>query len=491
VRGLLFCLLFCVLVPGIAGGQTMVTVDATKQLGEVPRQLFGTGLRPNMQSDEAVVDFVRKTGLTVFRYPDSRDGGYRWRWPEGVMVRRSKSSVSALGRLDGAIDFAKRAGGELVFTVRTGDGSTAAEAAEVVRQASARGIRGAYWCLGNEPYFDLPSWSRDKYIAMVRSFAPAIKQVDPTARVGIAWGGLYVDRRDEGRNAAILLATRHLVDFADVHLYPGRPEKNSDPWEPLKIAAGAQQLDREITYLKTIVRDAAGPRADQFELHIWEWNGPNHPRCGGMQRLATAIFGADALGVMARHGIQLACQYNLQEHYCGLIPGYAREWPDGYGTQPWNQVTVRPLAYAIQLWSHHMGPKLVACRVTGSNEFEVGDWHTLVNFQGKVPYVAAHATQSRDESTLGLMLINKHPNADLDVTVRLTGFQPEPAATRRAITGPDYLAHNDDEKRGFYSLTDPPEPRVSLAESIYPFASAEFVVRLPKHSVTHLELKRR
>ena len=495
---LLLCGLAALSVSAAAFGEVTVTVDATKAIGEVPRRLFGTGVRMNMQSDEGVAKLMKETGITVMRYPDAVDQGYVWKWPEGVMTRGGREGESPLTRFDGAMEFARKVGAELVFTVRIHefDGATPEQAAEVVRQAKRRGITGAYWCLGNEPYFkgNKNYFPRDKYIAMVKRYAPAIRKADPTAKVGISWGGVYTDKHsDKGRNGDILRGTAGLVDFAELHNYPGRRERNTDPFDPMKVAAGAQHVELEIKHSREVIRSVLGTKADGFELHIWEWHGPHTP-LGDMHRLATALYGADVLGVMAKRGVKIACQYNMQEHWCGLIPGFKKAFPtDRWGSEKWNGVTVRPIAYSIRLWSRHMGPRLLECKVAGSGEFTVKDWHTLANYQGSVRYVAAWATLSEAGDTLGLMLINKHPTSDLDARVTLKGFSPRASAVRRAITGPSYGATNDDESAPlpFRSKTPPPPMRVKLTESTFRGASSGFRVKLPRHSVTHLELKKR
>jgi hypothetical protein len=383
--------------------------------------------------------------------------------------------------------------------VRIQGGATAEEAAEVVRQVKARGITGAYWCVGNEPYFkgSKDYFPREKYIALVREFAPAIKAADRTAKVGISWGSRYVNEEsDPGRNEDILRATADLVDFADVHFYAGRPDKETDPWDPMKIVAAPELLKQLLPWFRHSVQEAAPAKADSFEITCWEWNGPIQPHVGGMQVLATAIMGADLLGVMAEGGLARACQYNLEEHYCGLVPGsqspWEGAWPpapwNGVPTQPWNGVTVRPLAYAIKLWAKHMGPTLIGCTVTDSPTFEVHDQHTLTNYQGAAPSVTAHATLSEDGKTLSLMLINKHPSADQEVVVRLSGFAPKPDAVLRLLNGPDLLAHNDDEKADYHSVPNPPKPKVTLTESRFARAATTFTYTLPTHSVSQLEL---
>src|SRR5439155_27210528 len=75
----------------------VIHIDAARDLAPVPRRLFGTGLRPNMQSGEPVRRFLDDTGITLFRYPDALDGGYAWDWAEGgVMTAGGRRLISPL-----------------------------------------------------------------------------------------------------------------------------------------------------------------------------------------------------------------------------------------------------------------------------------------------------------------------------------------------------------------------------------------------------------
>ena len=144
--------LLAIAVPVLAEAQS-ITVDVRHQVARVPRRLFGTNVRQNMESDGKIRDFLKETGITLFRYPDSVDSGYTWDWDaSGVMARDGKPMTSKLARLDRVIDLARDVGAEIFFTTKI-HGSTPEEAARWVAEAKKRGVGGAYWCLGNEPYF--------------------------------------------------------------------------------------------------------------------------------------------------------------------------------------------------------------------------------------------------------------------------------------------------------------------------------------------------
>jgi hypothetical protein len=137
--------------------------------------------------------------------------------------------------------------------------------------------------------------------------------------------------------------------------------------------AGSLLVAEQVRKFREIFRREAADKADRIEIHYWEWNGPPWPKVGGIQTLATALFAADALGEMARCGVQAAIQYNLQEHACGLIPGWEQAEEGSWPTETWNGRTVRPLALAMQMWSRHMGPVLVESAVQGVGTYRTKD----------------------------------------------------------------------------------------------------------------------
>jgi len=486
------CFLAVLILPAAARAQT-IAVDATREIARVPRRLFGTNLRPNMESDARIRAFLKETGITLFRYPDSLDAGYAWDWEAGgVMTRGGKPLISRLARFDAAVELARDVGAELFFTTKIHD-ATPAEAARWVAEAKKRGVGGSYWCLGNEPYFpgDRHYLPREAYVELVSRFAPAMKAADPAIRVGLALGGPYIEEHaDPGRDRFVVRGARSHIDFVDFHFYTGRWEKNQGI-DPRRILAGSRLVEIHVGKIREILRREAPEKADRIEIHYWEWNGPPWPEVGGIQTLATALHAADALGEMARHGVRAAIQYNLQEHACGLIPGWEQDDPASWPTETWNGRTVRPLAHAIRLWSREMGPVLVPCTARGAGSYATKDWHTLVNFQGEVPFLSAHAARSEDGRGLQLMAINRNDREDLRVEISIEGFDPRPDVEVWTIHGPSLLSHNDvaDRKPLYHSFPDAPDPVVRLEHGSWTGAAARFAYSFKARSVTVLKMR--
>jgi hypothetical protein len=472
-----------------------LTVRAGQDLAPVPRRLFGTGLRPNMESHEKIRAFLKETGITLFRYPDSIDKDYTWDWAAGgVMRRKGEALISPLARFDHAIGLAGDVGAELFFTVKIFD-SSPEEAARWVSEAKRRGRGGGYWCFGNEPYFRGSSdyLPREDYIALVNRFAPPMKQADPEIRLGIAWGGPYIEEHaDKGRDSDVLRGTQAHIDFIDFHFYTGRFEAATGP-DAKRIMAGALLVGEHTRKFRDIFRRVAPDKAGALEIHYWEWSGPPWPAVGGMQNLATAVLAADTLGEMARHSVSAAIQYNLQEHHCGLIPGFEQDTKTSWGTEAWNGKTVRPIAYALQLWSREMGSVLIESSVQSPGSYQTRDWHTLVNYQGTVPLLAAHATRNAARTALQLMIINRDDQNPHTVEIRLEEFTPQPEIRVLLLSGPSALSHNDvvDRKPIYHSFPNPPDPVVTLKRSRWNGAASEFRYTVPPHSVTVLQMDRR
>ncbi len=468
----------------------IITIDAGHDIAPVPRRLFGTGLRQNMQSGDAIRKFITDTGITLFRYPDSLDTGYTWDWEAGgVMARGGKPLVSPLAKLDVAAELSKAVKAELFFTLKI-HGSSPEEAARTVAEAKKCGLGGSYWCFGNEPYFkgDKDYITREAYVELVNAYAPAMKKADPDIHLGIAWGGPYIEEQsDKGRDSFVLRSTRQWVDFVDFHFYTGRWEKKQGI-DARRIMAGSMLVAEHTRKFREIFRREAPDKAERIEVHYWEWNGPPWPEVGGIQTLATALFAADTLGEMARCGVKTAIQYNLQEHACGLIPGWEQDSLASYATEPWNGKTVRPIAYALQLWSRHMGPMLVESSITGGASYSNKDWHTLVNFQGEVPMLSAHATRGEDRRSLQIMVVNRDEKNSTDVEISLKGFDPAAKARILTLTGPSALSHNDVTTRQplYHSFEDAPDPVVKLVQTQRDGIAPAFHHVFPPHSVTVL-----
>ena len=282
------------------------------------------------------------------------------------------------------------------------------------------------------------------------------------------------------------------MDFIDYHYYTGRWDRDKG-MDAKRIMAGSLMIAQNTRKFREIIQREAPEKANEIEIQFWEWSGPPWPAIGGMQTLATALLAADALGEMARCGVSAAIVYNLQERHCGLIPGFENDGPKPWPTEPWNGKTIRPIAYAIQIWSRHMGSTLVESTVTGVGSYRNKDGYTAVNFQGEVPLLAAHATRSDDGKSLQLLVVNRDETSVIDARIDLQGFSPQSQAKVLTLNGPNALSNNDvtDGPLAYHSTKDAPEGPVKLANSTCTIDATDFHYSFPPHSVTVVVMQRR
>jgi hypothetical protein len=142
------------------------------------------------------------------------------------------------------------------------------DAANAVRWAKARGIKVAFWEIGNEP--DLfavtrgdPSWTPEKYCQVFRAQAAAIKAVDPAARVaGPAVSGA-VPGRDQFL-AAFVKGCGDVVDVLTWHIYP-----TDGQWDDARALATVGEADETIAaYRKLLADPAKNPKGWQRKVDL-------------------------------------------------------------------------------------------------------------------------------------------------------------------------------------------------------------------------------
>jgi alpha-L-arabinofuranosidase len=193
--------------------------------------------------------------------------------------------------------------------------------------------------------------------------------------------------------------------------------------------------------------------------------------------LANAIFHADAFGQFAENGVSVATLFTFQECPFGLIRGWNRG--EGYGGERWDEKTVRPKAFALQLFSKYFGDILLEKKVEGGLTYtKHEDWWPS-SYTGQVPYVSAYAAKRSDTGVLTVALINKHASSPIEMEIV---FEEENETQKECIvtilSGPGVTAQNDGSPGN-----------VSLKESLMFVVGKVFSYNLPPHSVVMLELR--
>ena len=466
-----------------------ITVDSEKDLMPVNPLLFGTNLHANDESGEPIKAFIRDIGLSLYRYPDG--GGYYYLhrpgdgWGSGPAGQgvNDKLAASYLGSFKNVAQFANETGCRLTACVNVENGSVDAAVAWV-QYARQEKLGITHWCLGNEVYYDEKLKDPQNYAACIKKFARAMKEADPSIKIGMDFGNAYENRTHRWAEP-ILQAAGDSIDFIDVHWYGGRSNSGTADWSI--IVASPLRIADDVQAFRKMVQQCIPGRT--IEVCYLEWG--IFAKEPGQQSLANALFTADCLGQFHLAKVTIACNYNFQEKIFGLIPGWCEA--EGWGGNPWNGVTIRPKALAIKLWTKYMAHGgLVETRVAdGGTLTQPRSWHDLLNYTGReFPAISAYCARDEGRKRLTLMVINKEPDSPVEVEVALAGFAPRATAKVATLGGPHYLSHNDDGST-FRSVRPAPPVTVRIAESAFEAAGSSFRYRFPEHSITVIELQAR
>ncbi len=471
-------------------GPIKISIYPTKEKRKVSRLLYGSNLEPKMESDFHIWNFIKNIGISCLRFPGGDSPG--WHWKTGVADFNNKVKNMPFSSIDYLIEFCKKVNTKIIMQVNIETG-TPQEAAELVEYMNKKaGFRVEYWELGNEVYGD---WDKgyttpEKYAQLIKEYSLAMKAKDPTIKIGADWGGKFYDevKWDE----TLIKYASDYIDFVSVHWYPNHigkrhPQKGRVQPLPEEVMANSLEIPNMVQRLNRIIEKEAPQRKGKIEITFLEWDGawgaplndPKPPYAQGIAQwsLANALFHADSLGQFAENGITVSTQYSLQECSFGLIRGW--DPAEGWGGMEWDIETIRPKAFAIELFSKHFGDTVIENQVENSPSYDKAKDNWPDSYTGRVPYVSCYASKFSNDNKLGIIFINKHPKQDFKIKVLIE----EAAKVNNVgdiwlLTGPVITAQND----GL-----PESVKIEKLEAAN--ISNNFIYTLPAHSVIAMEIK--
>lgn len=471
-------------------GPVSITIFPQKEKGMVSRLLYGTNLCAKMETDKKIFDFVKNTGITCFRFPGGGSPG--WHWDTGIADFSQKMKDMPLANLRYLVAFCKVTNTKLIMQVNIESG-TPQEAAALVEFLNKKSdFKVDYWELGNEVYgnWDKGYTTPEKYAELIKQYSLAMKAVDPTIKIGADWGERYYDRVkwDE----TIIKNAGDSIDFVSVHWYPNHINKEHEfngrthP-TPEEVTGNAMEIPNIAKRFNSIIEKYAPQRKGKIELTFLEWDGawdapsndPTPPYAQGIVQwsLANAIFYADCLGLFAENGVTVSTQYSLQECMFGLIRGW--DPAEGWGGQEWDTETIRPKAFAIQLFSKHFGNILIEKKIEGVTYFDKSEDWWPSSYSGRVPYVTCYTSKFKPGSKLGIILVNKHPERDFDINILIdSAVKVGDTGAVWVLTGPSIMSQNDG-KPG----------TVSIKKALVSNVGNHFKFKMPAHSIVAMELE--
>ncbi|MEU8421340.1 cellulose binding domain-containing protein [Micromonospora sp. NPDC048835] len=408
-----------------AADPVTVTVNTRAGLATVPDTALGVNHAiwdSNLGTAETS-DLLRDAGVQMMRYPGGSYADiYHW-----------KDHTAPGGYVAPGTDFdtfmasVRRVGAQPMIIANYGTG-TPAEAADWVRYANVtKGYGARYWTVGNENYGnghygsaweadDHPDKSATQYARLVVEYAEAMKAVDPTIKVGAVltmpgnWPDGITAGSDPGPwNQTVLSIAGPKIDFVDVHWYPGGTAAES--------LARVNHLPDATYLLRQQLTRYAGANADRIGISFTELNVD-----AGRTTQPAALFLADVYSGLLESGVFTVQWWNVHNgmgtvtqvagqtdygDFGMLSSGACTE--DGAVCQP-------PLNTPFAPYHGLSMMKLFA---------KTGD--QFVRAGTDEPLVTAHAVR-RSNGDLAVLLVNKDPDNDHQVTIDYAGFTPSAGA---------------------------------------------------------------
>lgn len=400
---------------------TRVDVDVRAGLATVGDVAVGVNhaIWDSQLGTPAVADLLGDAGVTMLRYPGGSYADiYHWRdhtAPGGYVAPDTDFDTFMAG--------ARRTGAEPMIIANYGTG-TAQEAAEWVRYANVTkdyGVR--YWTIGNENYGnghygsaweadEHPDKSPKEYAATVLAYAEAMRAVDPDIEIGAVltmpgnWPDAIIGPGDQGSwNQEVLTRVGSVIDFVDVHWYPGGATAAETLTKPAQITDAVHVLRQQ---LKNYANDDGRIGISMTETNV-EIGRNTQP---GALFLADVYSGLLAQGVFSVHwwnvhnGLGTVSEVAGQTDYgdYGLLSSGNCNADNSVCQPPLNT----PFApyHALDLVGDlaRPGDRFVAAG-TGNDK------------------ITAHAVR-RTNGDVALLLINKDPSEAQPVSLNYHGFTP-------------------------------------------------------------------
>lgn len=428
---------------GATGGNAEILIDTSRSLRQVPATIFGTNVEwifdgqglwsaKDGKLDAGAVALARQLSPTLIRFP----GGvfsdtYHWRdgigpqdqrpvtqhYPGGPRSRHS-FGIPELVELSNAV------GAQLLLTVNAGTG-TATEAADWVRHMKRPGSAPVrYWEVGNELYMkdDLSgaSMSADEYARRFMLFANAMRDADPSIRIG-AIGGLnygpfsFID--DPQWTSKVLARTASQVDFLAIHnayapvvMGPSASGSVRDVYLAMMAApVGIEANLREVSALLTQKETKARPIA----IAVTEWGPffhvlPSSPWVDHVKTMGSALFVASTMNAFLRTPrVEIANFFKLADH--GFMGWIGRRGGKATTTAP---------AMAFELYRRKLGTNLVHVDSSTGPTFDA-DAVGVVAATSDVPVLDAVATF--DGGRLVVLVVNRSDSRTVRTALNLAG----------------------------------------------------------------------
>lgn len=410
-----------------------VAVNATAVVRTVDARHFAvnTAVWDSAFDTTTTISLMTQAGLKSLRFPGgSLSDDYHW-----ATGKNDAGTTTWATSFDAFAHVATSIGASaIVITANYGSG-TPQEAADWVRYSNVTKAYGfKYWEVGNENY---GTWEKDNntrpndpvtYANRFKDYYTQMKAVDPTVKIGLpveVGEDSYANYTDEtvtnprtgathgGWTPVVLTTLRNLgvtPDFVSYHYYPQAPGAEGDAG----LLASSGNWAGDAADLRQQLSDYLATAGSGVEMLVTENNSVYSSPGKQTTSLVNALYLSDSFGHLLQTEFNALMWWdwrNGQEtgnNNSNSLYGW-RNYGD-YGVVdskvPASPADCYPTYYALKLLQYFARP--------GDQVISAASDYT-----GVTAYAVTHG-----DGTVSVLLINKHPTADLPVNVSFSGFTP-------------------------------------------------------------------
>lgn len=426
--------------PPFPGPPTVVVaVNAGLTRATIPATAFGVNSAAweGNLTDAPVPNLVKATPIKVWRYPGgSTADSYHYADNSVVSAPNGPHNIQQVN-FDAYMAVVVASGGQGHITVNYGSNSTytaggdPAEAANWVQYANVTKLYGVkYWTIGNEVFGHSfgQTWETNLntdttptgYATNAKTFISAMKAKDSTIKVGVSviGAGDFYGGNAGGWNQPVLAGCGGVIDFVDVHFYPG-----DDTTSDADLLGSVSRIPGIVADLRATINANAGANAPNVGI----WVGETNTNSTGKQRigLPNALFLADSLLTWLEQGVLGVMWWDIFNgpNVDGAGNPLGNNSASLYGTATYGDLGLLATGYsgphvtepaADTPFPPYYGYKLL------SSVCAPGD--ALVGASSNQPRVHAHACKQAASGKLAVLIVNTDPATSYPTTVNVAGY---------------------------------------------------------------------
>ena len=462
-----------------ASNAVQVTVNTHSPLGTIPETAFGinTAVWDSQLLDPHLPSLLHQAGTTMLRFPGGSTAD-AYHWQTNSITPGQGGYANPQNTFDAFMGLAQQTNAQAMLTVNYGSnaagtaGGDPQEAADWVKYANITKHEGVrYWEIGNEVYGNGTygsHWEVDlhkergpvAYAQNALTFIHAMKQVDPTIQVGVVLTapGRWPDGISPDWNRNVLSIACNAINFVDVHWYPQDPGPESDAG----LLNSTGQIASMVAMLRARINAYCGSHASQVSIMVTEANSVSFNPGKQTTSPVNALFLADTYMSWLESGVTNIDWWDVHN---SITTGQNNS-PSLYGDQQYGDYGIlssgQSAAGASEPPAETPFPSYFGLQMLtrlGSS----GD--QMLQVSSSQPLLTVHAVKQKN-GQLAILLINKDPSMNYNVSFSLPGYHVASAAALFSYG------------KSSHALQETPDPAfgTTLSEDIPPYSLVTIVL---------------